>query len=210
MSLKPSRANRLTSLKISTVKKVMAQKSTPLAFSCVIITASIVIFPQESLYQFLLTTKQWQSHTQSFLETRQPSTRHEQQDTQKINQKSAQQNKLTKQHNEPTRYHINTASQMVFLPNKQYQKVTVVSYSSNNQKPNEFEYMETGTWSVSGQYIEANPSNISDNSLNNDIVNLLQRNNLLEIKTKQTYHMSVSLLKKPILKNLSFMPRAFY
>ncbi|MGF1786612.1 regulatory protein ToxS [Photobacterium swingsii] len=184
----------------------MAQKSTPLAFSCVIVTASIVIFPQESLYQFLLTTKQWQSHNQSLLETRQQANHHDQQDTLQINQQS----QLTKQHNALTRYHINTSSQMIFLPNKQYQKVTLVSYSSNNYKPNEFEYMETGTWSISGQYIEATPNNISDNSLSNNMVNLLQRNNLLDIKTKQTYHMSVSFMKKPILKNLSFMPREFY
>ncbi|MDO6496779.1 regulatory protein ToxS [Photobacterium sanguinicancri] len=203
-SIKPTKKNTINNPKQKSKTYAIPDKAKPVLLSGVIIAASVAFFPQEPLYQFLLTTKTWKSHTQVSLETRYLGQKPLEDDS------DTQMNKLVKQQNKPTRYYINTSSQMVFLPNKQYQKATLVSYTSPSLKPSQFEYIESGSWSISGQYIEANPKNISDNSLNNQMVDLLQRNNLLDIKAKQTYHMNFDDIKKATINNLSFESREYH
>lgn len=181
-----------------TVANTVVKAYKPIVYSGMIIATASVIFPQETLYQFLLTTKTWQSHSQINLETRQFST------------STHQQSELIKQHNKLAHYDIKTSSQMVFLPNNRYQKVTLINYTNPNLKSSQFEYLESGSWSISGKYIEANPNNIIDSSLSNQIIKIMQRNNLLNIKAKQTYRMYFNGISNATLINLSFRPSVFH
>ncbi|MGR5077989.1 regulatory protein ToxS [Photobacterium swingsii] len=191
-SIKPTIRKTINTPKQKLKNYAVPDKAKPILLSGIIIAASVAFFPQEPLYKFLLTARPWQSHTEASVETRHIAN---------------EQNQNTYA---STYYYINTSSQMIFLPNKQYQKATLVTYTSPDVKPSQFEYLESGSWSISGQYIEVNPSNISDNSTSNQMVNLLQRNNILDIKAKQTYRMNFDSIKNATLNNLSFRTSEYY
>ncbi|OAN17860.1 hypothetical protein A3K86_02785 [Photobacterium jeanii] len=180
----------------TTIKDQIVSAIKPLAISSMVIGACYAFFPQELINRQILTSKTWQATTYNRIETVMAPN--------KVNQEQAR-----KEANKPVLassiiYDVYKSSQMVFLPNNQYQKVTLITMTSKKAKSIYFRYSETGNWQISGNYIEAKPTNVGDDSFDSEVIDILQQHDLIALNTKQTYRLNYKSIDSVSLNDLAF------